>query len=75
MCETASQLTCDWSQWLFLTPFGCLQLLMIGPNQHFGEKALLSADYKFRANAVARGHVTVLCASREDFAMVCNQSS
>lgn len=55
--------------------FVCVQLLMFGPNQHFGEKALLSADYKYRANAVAKGHVTVLCASREDFTMVCNLSS
>ena len=50
----------------------CVQLLMFGPNQHFGDKALLSDDYRYRANAVARGHVTVLCASREDFTMVCN---
>lgn len=55
--------------------FVCLQLLLFGPNQHFGEKALLSADYKYRANAVAKGHVTVLCASREDFTMVCNLNS
>lgn len=48
---------------------------MFGPNQHFGEKALLSADYKYRASAVAKGHVTVLCASREDFTMVCNLNS
>ena len=48
---------------------------MFGPNQYFAEKALLTADYKYRASAVAKGHVTVLCVSREDFMMVCNLSS
>ena len=44
---------------------------MLGPNQYFGEKALLG-DYMYRANAIAKGRVTVLRASREDFTMVCN---
>lgn len=55
-----------------LPMFVCLQLLMFGPNQYFAEKALSSPDYTYRASAVAKGHVTVLCASREDFAAVCN---
>ena len=48
-----------------------LQLLLLGPNQYFGEKALLG-NYTYRASAVAKGRVTVLRASREDFTMVCN---
>ncbi|KAL3152044.1 hypothetical protein ABBQ32_001157 [Trebouxia sp. C0010 RCD-2024] len=51
------------------------ELLMFGPNQYFADKALVSADYKYRASAVAKGHVTVLCASREAFTLVCNVHS
>jgi CRP-like cAMP-binding protein len=48
-----------------------LQLLMFGPNQYFAENALLG-DYTYRASAVAKGRVTVLRTSCEDFNMVCN---
>ena len=61
--QAHSILTLMWVLWL--------QLLLLGPNQYFGEKALLGS-YSYRASAVARGRVTVLRASREDFTMVCN---
>ena len=44
---------------------------MFGPNQHFAENALLG-NYTYRASAVAKGRVTVLRTSCEDFNMVCN---
>jgi len=55
-----------WSGAMFV-----LQLLMFGPNQYFAENALLG-NYTYRASAVAKGRVTVLRTSCEDFNMVCN---
>ncbi|KAA6426622.1 MAG: phosphatase 2C and cyclic nucleotide-binding kinase domain-containing -like [Trebouxia sp. A1-2] len=45
------------------------ELLMFGPNQYFAENALLG-NYTYRASAVAKGRVTVLRTSCEDFNMV-----
>ena len=48
-----------------------LQLLLFGPNQYFAERALLG-NYIYRASATAKGRVTVLRATRQDFTMVCS---
>lgn len=50
------------------------ELLLFGPNQYFAERALLG-NYVYRASAIAKGRVTVLRATRQDFTSVCNLGS
>lgn len=49
------------------------QIMSFGPGQYFGENALLDT-YSYNANAVARGRVSVLRASKADFNMVSNHN-